>query len=271
VTIPLLAKRWTDRAQRWIAPGALFDPRRCSVDVVDRQAISRPFIERHHYAGTFPAERLSIGLFGRRAELVGLAVFSVPASNASLAKWTGMGHDAACELGRFVCTPDVAYNGETWFLARATKLLASEKQIRAIVSFADPVEWRAGAEIVKPEHWGTIYQASNALHAGRCGPRSELVGVDGRPVSARALSKLRKMEKGWEYAARQLLTLGAPARAFAEHPRDWLRRVRCAPGFACVRRPGNLAYVFGLDDVARLQLKSLHRGGQPYPKRERAA
>jgi hypothetical protein len=84
------------------------------------------------------------------------------------------------------------------------------------------------------------------------------------------LSKLTSMERGWEYAQRQLLAVGAPERSFGEHPKDWLDRVRSAPGFSRVRHPGNLAYVFGLDDVARQSLRSLHRGGQPYPKRRTA-
>lgn len=270
MTRSLIAKRWTDREQRWVAPGALFAKSAHSVDVVDGDTLPKRFIAQHHYACTFPAKRLAVGLFGRRAQLVGLAVFSVPASNASLTKWTGMGHDEACELGRFVCTPDVAYNGETWFLARAMRALASEKGLRAFVSFADPVEWSDGAEVVKPQHWGTIYQASNALHVGRTEARWHLVGPNGRPISPRALSKLRTVTKGWEYAQRQLLALGAPVRRSGEHPRDWLRRVRRAPGFARVRHPGNLAYVFGLDDGARRSLTELHRGGLAYPKRTAA-
>lgn len=265
-----LAKRWHERRQRWVAPGALFRASDFAVDVIDGDTIPKRFVAEHHYAGSFPAKRLAVGLYGRGSRLVGLAVFSVPSSNAALRKWTGMGHDGACELGRFVCTPDVAYNGETWFLARAMRALVAEKHMRAFVSFADPLEWRSGSIVVKPEHWGTIYQASNALYAGRADARWHLVGPDGRPVSPRALSKLCALDQGWQYVERQLLALGAPTRAFSEHPREWLARVRRAPGFARVRHPGNLAYVFGLDDVARAQLRALHRGGQPYPKRRAA-
>lgn len=264
------AKRWLDREQRWVAPGALFSAGAHSVDVVDGDTVPKCFIAQHHYAGTFPAKRLAVGLFGPRSRLVGLAVFSVPSSNAALAKWTGMGHDAACELGRFVCTPEVAYNGETWFLSRAMRLLAVAKGLRAFVSFADPVEWRSGAAIVKPQHWGTIYQASNALFAGRANATSHLVGPDGRPISPRALSKLRALTKGWEYTERQLIALGAPRRATSEHPIVWLARVRRSPGFSTVRHAGNLAYVFGLDDAARVSLSKLHRGGLPYEKRKAA-
>ena len=265
-----VTKRWTDRRQRWVAPGDVFDAAGHDVDVVSGDRLAKEFIQRHHYSGSYPAARLAVGLFGPGARLAGLAVFSVPSSNAALAKWTGMGHEAACELGRFVCLPSVAYNGETWFLARAMRLLAEAKGMRAFVSFADPLEWRADADVVKPEHWGTIYQASNALFAGRAGARTHLVGPDGRPISPRALSKLRALDQGWEYAERQLLALGAPSREFGEHPREWLRRARRAPGFARVRHPGNLAYVFGLDDGARASLRRLHRGGLAYPKRRAA-
>jgi hypothetical protein len=249
-----------------MSPGSLFRPADFAVDVVEGDALSKEFIAQHHYAGTFPAKRLSVGLFGRGAALVGLAVFSVPASNATLRKWLGMGHDGGCELGRFVCTPEVAYNGETWFLARAARLLVSEKSVRAFVSFADPLEWRNGGVVIKPQHFGTIYQASNALHAGRSDARWHLVAPNGHPISPRALSKLRSLTKGWRYVERQLVSSGAPTRAFGEHPRTWLARVRVAPGFARVKHPGNIAYVFGLNDGARAELRALHKGGSPYPK-----
>jgi hypothetical protein len=265
-----LDKRWRDRDQRWVAPGKLFNKATHAVDVIDSDALAKRFIGQHHYAGTYPAARLAVGLYGARAQLVGLAVFSVPASNAALAKWTGMGHDSACELGRFACTPDVAYNGETWFLARAMKQLAREKGIRAFVSFADPVEWHLGSAVVKPQHWGTIYQASNAMFVGRSDARTHLVAPNGRPISPRALSKLSSMTKGWEYAERQLLDVGAPPRLFGEHSREWLARVRVAPGFTRARHPGNLAYVFGLDDGARRSLRTLHGDPIPFPKRRAA-
>lgn len=271
---PLLAKRWYRRAQRWIAPSdrPLFDARQFSVDVlVEGRAEggrAERFIVEHHYAGTMTSARLAVGLFGPGARLVGVAVLGEPAGPAVLPKYVGALRDRAAELGRFVCLPDVGYNGETWFLSRAFRLARREKNIRAVLSFADPVERTEGDQVVKPEHWGTIYQASNALYVGRALPRTHLIAPDGRPISPRALSKLRTYDRGWEYAERQLLAAGAPPRNESETPLDWIVRVRLAPGFTTRRHPGNLAYVFGLDDEARRVL-NLHNAEriEPYPRR----
>lgn len=265
----LHAKRWRDRAQRWVAPGSLFDPRHYSVDVIRGDASPKSFTVQHHYSGTFPAARLSVGLFGPRAALVGVAVFSVPMSESVLTKWCGLGTSRACELGRFVCLPEVAYNGETWFLARALRLVLAEKGVESVLSFADPVERRNGSIVVKPAHWGTIYQASNALFAGRSKPHTEFVAPNGRVISPRALSKLRNVARGWRYAERQLEEVGTPTRRVGEHPRDWLVRIGAALGRA--RHAGNLAYVFPLTEHARGAARALHGTGQPFPKSQGVA
>lgn len=263
-------KRWHEREQRWVAPGDLFDPRALAVDVIPDDTPAARFVCEHHYAGSFPAARFRVGLYGSGAQLVGAAVFSEPMTGAVLRRWTRRDSATACELGRFVLLPEIGFNGESWFLARAFRLLAAEKRIRSVVSFADPVAWRAAGRVVKAEHWGTIYQASNALYAGRSCARTHLFAPDGRPISPRALSKIRNQERGARYAERMLIDRGAPPRAFGESPVSWLRSIARAPGFERRRHPGNLAYVFGLDAVARTELRQLHRGGQRYPKRRAA-
>src|SRR3546814_13409714 len=58
----LATQRWRDRHHKWIPRQALFQPADYAVDVIpDRMA--KPFIERHHYSGSYPASRLAIGLF----------------------------------------------------------------------------------------------------------------------------------------------------------------------------------------------------------------
>src|SRR5690606_11047103 len=129
---------------------------------------AKAFVRDHHYAGTFPAARLSVGLFGPGARLEGVAVFSVPMNQRVVPRYTGLEPADGAELGRFVCLPSVRFNGESWFLARAFRLLRAEKGVAGVVSFADPLERRtAWGELAKRAHWGTIYQASNALYAGR--------------------------------------------------------------------------------------------------------
>lgn len=260
-------KRWHEHAQRWVAPGALFDPKRFRVDVVEER-VARPWIIGQHYSGSYPAARLACGLF-LDARLVGAAVFSVPMNQRSIPSYTGAEASAGVELGRFVCAPDVAYNGETWFLARAFALLRQEKpDVRFVLSYADPVERVDGdGAVVKPAHWGTIYQASNAKHVGRSWARRLLLAPNGAVVSDRALSKLRAEERGWAYCYRQLVAAGAPERAPHEELSMWVARALTAPGFRRAHHPGNLAYVFGLDAAAKRQLDTRHGCGLEYPRR----
>lgn len=51
--------------------------------------------------------------------------------------------------------------------------LAARAGMRGLVAFADPVERQTKDKIiVKPGHFGTIYQASNALYLGRATRRT---------------------------------------------------------------------------------------------------
>lgn len=260
-------KRWTGRRERWVTPAERFLPAGYSVDVISER-LARDFVVREHYSGTFPAARLSVGLWGPGPELVGAAVFSVPMSEAVLRRWTGQDHRDAVELGRFVCSPSVRFNGETWFLRRAFSALRREKRITAILSFADPLE-RHTAEgmLTKPAHHGTIYMAKGALFAGRTERRRLLLAPDGRVVNERMLSKIRNGERGIDYAVRRLLDLGAPARNRGEEWPAWLHRVLRPPRFRRAYHPGNYAYLFGLDAQAAGRLSELHGGGLPYPRR----
>jgi hypothetical protein len=260
-------KRWTCRRERWVTPADPFRPGGYAVDVVS-EALARSFVVREHYSASFPAARLSVGLWGPGPSLAGVAVFSVPMSQAVLRRWTGPDHDHAVELGRFACAPSVRFNGETWFLRRALAALGREKGCRAVLSFADPLERRTlGGELCKGAHYGTIYQAKGSLFAGRARPRWVLLAPDGSVVSARTLSKIRSEERGIGYAVRQLRAYGAPARAPGESWRAWTDRVCALPPFRRVRHPGNFAYVMGLDALATARLAALHEGGLPYPKR----
>lgn len=261
-------KRWLRRRECWVPPSEVFRSNGYAVDVIE-EAAAKAFVCEHHYSGSYPAARLAVGLFGPGPSLVGAAVFSVPMNQGVVPKYAALEPNDGAELGRFVCHPSVKHNGETWYLARAFDALRAEKGIRAVVSYADPLERRTAAgEISKRQHWGTIYQASNALYVGRAEPRTLLLGPNGQVVSARALSKIRQQTKGHVYATRQLLALGAPLRRLGEDPADWVARVKQSPGFHQVRHPGNLTYVFGLTAGMHRRLRKIHRGGLPYPKRE---
>jgi hypothetical protein len=122
----------------------------------------------HHYSGTYTAAARPYGLWNRASELVGVAVFGVPASNRVL---TNVFPDLepvveSLECSRFVLL-DGPGNEESWFLPRCFDQLAA-RGIRGVVSFADPVPRRTAAgAVVCPGHVGTIYQASNAIYTGR--------------------------------------------------------------------------------------------------------
>lgn len=161
--------------------------------------------------------------------------------------------------------PSVGFNGESWIIARALRFARELLSVRAVLSYADPIA-RVDTQgaLRKPAHWGTIYQASNALFAGRAEPRTLLVAPSGAVISQRSLTKIRKQERGHLYAERQLLVEGADPRRFGEDPSAWLERA--SAHFRRIRHPGNLAYLFGLDGSARSALQQRH-GARPYLKK----
>lgn len=238
-----------------------------------KRSISKAFVSTHHYSGSFPAARLSVGLFRKQGpcaetRLVGVAVFSVPVQADAIRKYCGIAPEAGVELGRFVCLQDVAYNGETWFLSRAMRILAEEKRdIRSILSYADPMERFDGSGILtKPAHAGQIYQASNAMFAGRAKPRTLTIGPSGTVISERSFSKVRYEERGYAYAARQLIAAGVPEREQGESLPAWLDRVMSSGILRKVRHPGNYAYVLPLARDARRAASRAIGERLPYPK-----
>ncbi|WP_175429971.1 Mom family adenine methylcarbamoylation protein [Azospirillum argentinense] len=265
-------KRWQNRHERWAPPESrdLFRPAEFGVDITEERN-ARDLVCQHHYSGSFPAARLSIGLYRKTgvapAALVGVAVFSVPMQGAAITRYTGLPPTNGVELGRFVCTPEVAFNGETWFLRRALPILRAEKGVAAVLSYADPMErTTAGGELTKPAHVGQIYQAHNATFAGRAAARWLWIDRNGQVVSPRALSKIRLQERGHAYAERQIMAAGVDARRPGEEPADWLRRVLREPTFRRVKHPGNFAYAFGLTREARATIKLANPTPLPFPR-----
>jgi hypothetical protein len=265
-------QRWRERRESYRPAAEPIDPRRYGVDLIaERDA--KDFVIRHHYSASYPAARLRVGLFRAglfgsvKSELVGVAVFSVPMQGAVISHWTGQAPESGVELGRLVLRDEVEGNGESWFLARAFRLLASElPAVKAVVSFSDPLRrYAADGGLVTPGHVGTVYQALNGRHVGRSKARYLLVDPAGRVVSERALSKLRNDEKGAAYAYEQLQASGAPVRRIGEEGPEYVARVLRYGPFRRVKHPGNLAYVWPTltagRDVVRGFLPAL-----PFPK-----
>jgi hypothetical protein len=207
-------------------------------------AEAKAFVVAHHYSGTYPADRFRFGLF-RRGGLVGVAVFSHPASNRVLTNvFPGRPTDST-ELGRLVLLDEVPGNGESWMVARCLRVLGRQG-IRGVVSFSDPVpRTTTDGRVVMPGHVGTVYQALGAAVLGRSKPRTIRVLPDGTTFSERAMSKVRRREVGWQYAVQQLVGFGAEPLGPDEDAALWLRRW-CGRLTRPLRHPGNHRYAWAL-------------------------
>lgn len=120
-------QRWRDGRDRYRPAGEVFDHRHATVERIDT-ATAKAFVTRHHYAHSFPAARLNVGLFVKRPfqkeTLSGVATFSVPMTQAVIpALLDGLPASQGVELGRFVLLDEIEANGESWTLARAFRIL----------------------------------------------------------------------------------------------------------------------------------------------------
>jgi hypothetical protein len=255
-------QRWREGRSSYRVPDEVINTRLYEVGAIPDDATPKAFVEAHHYSGSYPAARFRAGLY-RRGHLVGVAIYSEPVNKRTVPKWAGLGA-VGCELGRFVLLDDVPGNGETWFLARARKLLAKAKpELDFVVSFSDPFERHSAAgELVKPGHVGTIYQASNARYCGRSARNTIYMTTSGEVITHRTLSKVRAGESGSGYAEEKLLRAGAPRRHLGETGPEYVTRFLASPGIRRVRHPGNHVYLFGVHERVINE--------KPYPKRRAA-
>lgn len=254
-----VAQRWTAGRDSYRPAGEPIKAADFEVVPIDRDAIAKAFVLDHHYSGSYPAARFRYGLH-HAAELVGVAVFSVPANYAALACLPGEAK-ASVELGRFVLVDDVPANGESWFLARCFELLRAEGVV-GVVSFSDPTP-RAATDgtIVLAGHVGTIYQATNACYLGRSKAETRRLLPDGSLLHGRALTKIRNRRRGWKYAAALLEHHGATALGANDDARAWVDHWTgelCRP----LPHPGNHKYAWTLHRRDRKHLPT----SQPYPK-----
>ncbi|MDJ0276301.1 hypothetical protein QLH51_05750 [Sphingomonas sp. 2R-10] len=269
------SQRWRDRRSRWVPAASEIDARRLAVDVIDAHRVASPFVRTHHYAASMPVTRLSVGLFadgaGGRSELVGVCVFSHPVNDASVPKNAGLKNPrAACDLGRLVVLDSQGGNAESFLVARAFRLLRREKpEILSVISYADPVRRTdADGQVFMPGHVGGLYAVMAARYVGRSSPRTDLILPDGRPISSRALSKIRNAECGQRYAIDDLLRAGAPSPQLGEDRAMWLTGLQRAGLLLRRRHPGCHAYVFPLTRAARHAAARIP--DHPYPKLDRS-
>lgn len=253
--------RWRARCATFVsAPDLRFDPTKHDVCEISGDRIARDFVVTHHYSGAWVAAWRRFGLY-RDGSLVGVAVFSVPVRMEALKPFP---LNAAAELGRFVLLDDVAFNAETWMLARCSEVLRRDG-LTGFVSFSDPfARMAADGRVVFPGHAGQIYAASNAVYLGQASPNTLHLLPDGRVFSRRAVSKIRARDQGWRYSVDLLVEAGAPApedTSSAEALALWLATALPA-ATRKARHPGCLKYAFGLTPKVRAALPA----SLPYPR-----
>lgn len=251
-------QRWQNRRSSYRPSGEVIRTSEYEIDAIAHDSEARSFVEEHHYSASYPAARFRFGLY-RHGKLKGVAVFSHPCNDAVLTNVFRCPALDAVELGRFVLLDEVPANGETWFLARCFELLRREPLV-GVVSFSDPVPRRSvNGETVHPGHIGTIYQAFNGHYLGRGSARTLLLLPDGSILNARTVQKIRRMERGWKYAAALLEKFGAEP--LNDDPTLWLDR--WLPALTRpLRHPGNHKYGWPLQQSARKWMPA----SLPYPK-----
>lgn len=272
-TIPTTTKcqRQRDGQTSFRPAGELINTAAYEVAPIDGKGsdtIAKKFVQQHHYSGSYPAARERMGLY-RGAELVGVAVFSHPSSEAVLAPLP-CDRLEGVELGRFVLLDNVPGNGESWFLARALEVLKG-RGYRALLSYSDPMPRRTmTGELVLPGHVGIIYQATNATYTGRSGSELHVLKPDGTVLSPRSMTKIRRWERGALGAVDELVAIGAtPPTARDLETRDGRRAWMWREIFATCRRmphAGNHRYVWALDKKLRKDVAKLATG-ESYPKK----
>lgn len=250
----------TNRSQRWRLRRSIFvpnateiDPRDYAVDALDHAA-ARAFIGQHHYLQSYPAAQFAAGLY-RKAQLVGAAVFATPSNDAVITAHTGLENPRnGTTLARLILLDVIPGNAETFFVARARKLLRIHKpEIEAFVSYADET---AG-------HIGQVYAALSGSYRGRTRSRRRHFIGDVQ-IAERTLCKIALEEPGGEGAARQILTAGADGRRPFEPPAQWIDRLRQTHQLVSHPVPGLHIYSFPLTMAARLAERALPR--HPYPR-----
>lgn len=260
-------QRWNGGQHTWrhTSEGG-FDPARYSVEPLD-ETTAKAFVTGHHYSGTYPAAAQRYALLDGPL-LVGVLVLGIPASGRVLtAPFPELDpYTESLELSRLVLLDEVPANAETWFIARCFTEAAA-RGVRGVVSFADPVPRLVNGQVLFPGHVGTIYQASNAVLAGRSTARTLTLLPDGTVLSARAMQKVRGQERGHRHVEQLLMAWGAPApKAFGD-PARWLIDALAVIGATKLRHRGNHRYCFRLGTPA--QRRSIHLGlpaTTPYPK-----
>lgn len=253
-----VCQRWRGLRASYRPAREYFDPALYEVAEFFDDATAKAFVRAHHYAEETPPIQRRFGLFERGGALVAVAIFSTPMRYEVLRPWTK--HDAT-ELGRLVLLDRVLANAEGWFVRRCLDVLARDG-LAGVVSHSDPEpRTDAAGKLVFVGHFGTVYQALNAVYTGRASEKTQYLMADGREFPNRAQSKIRQGECGVRYAVARLVAEGARQPDEGEDLQAWLtsERERLTRRR---RHRGNHRYVFPLTKGARRDVGA----SLPYPK-----
>lgn len=113
--------------------------------------IARVLAERDHYLHRRPNASFAFGLYDHGC-MVGFVTFGSPSRPAIQVSACPSEPNLVVELNRLWVDDDMSRNTESWFLARALRLLPP----RVVISYADTA---AG-------HDGTVYRSANFHYAG---------------------------------------------------------------------------------------------------------
>lgn len=175
-----------------------------------KSTIGKAFIRENHYTHTCHNGPMCYGMF-HGDELVGVCAFANPCSeNVRSSVYGESRKSEVTELHRLFIQDGTKTNAESWFIARALKLLKRDKpDYTAVISFSDATEG----------HTGTIYQATNALYQGVTSRNWFYRDQEGRLRHPRQntvnISWDQAQEWGWarekrEAKRRYLFLLGSP-------------------------------------------------------------
>lgn len=158
----------------------------------------KEFIKNHHYSKGCHNGPMCYGLFDKN-ELIGVCAFANPCSENVRSSVFGKDYkNFVTELHRLVLLDDAPKNSESFFIVRALKELKKDKpNIHAVLSFADATE----------NHFGIIYQATNAFYTGTSGKATFYLDSNGRLRHPRQnglnISKEEALTRGWVSCRRE--------------------------------------------------------------------
>jgi hypothetical protein len=136
----------------------------------------RDFIEQHHYSKNINGCKVSkcFALY-YESTMVGAMLFG-QLSTTSWKKYAEK-EEHVVELRRLVCLDSCAKNTESWFIAKAIRILKKEAKYKVCVSYADP----------HYGHMGFVYQAANWSYHGQTAPDTVLLTEEGKRYHSRAM------------------------------------------------------------------------------------